>query len=255
VTDIYDEIYAATYDAVYGEKNYAGECEAVGKLIARFGDGKIRSLLDLGCGTGRHAVLLAGRGFDVTGVDRSEAMLARAQQRAREAGASVEFRHGDIRSYSSGRRFDAVLMNFNVIGYMSSNDDLVGALKTARDNVRTGGLFIADFWYGPAVVADPPGHNTREYDTADGHIVRSSTGQHLPHEQASVITIRIKRTKDGQVVDESEEIHRVRYFFPLELELALRFSGFRLLGFTGFPAVDTGVSNEKWVAALVAAAV
>jgi SAM-dependent methyltransferase len=62
-----------------------------------------RSILDVGTGTGRAAIALAGRGAAVTGVDASAEMLAVAERRAREAGVNVVFSHGD----AHGLRFDA----------------------------------------------------------------------------------------------------------------------------------------------------
>jgi SAM-dependent methyltransferase len=257
VTGVFNDSYAATYDTVYAEKNYAAECKAVEKLIAKFGRGEIRKMLDLGCGTGRHAVIFAGHGFDVTGVDQSEPMVARARDRAAQMklGAIPEFLSGDIRNFSGKSPFDAALMNFNVIGYMTSNDDALGALGAARKNLRQDGLLIADFWYGPAVVVDPPGENTREFETGQARVVRSSSGLHLPDSQRCEITVKVTRLQGDRVLEQAEETHRVRYFFPLELELMLRVSGFELLALTGFPDIDAPASARKWAAAVVAVAV
>jgi SAM-dependent methyltransferase len=257
VTGVFNDSYAATYDMVYAEKNYAAECEAMGKLIAKFGRGELRKMLDLGCGTGRHAVIFAGRGFDVTGVDRSEPMVARARERAaqQKLGVNPEFLSGDIRNFSGKLPFDVALMNFNVIGYMTSNDDALNALGSARKNLRQDGLLIADFWYGPAVVVDPPGENTREFESDAGRVIRSSSGRHLTDQQCCEISVKVARLKGDRIVDETLETHLVRYFFPLELELMLRVSGFRLMALTGFPDIDAPASARKWAAAIVAIAV
>jgi SAM-dependent methyltransferase len=257
VTGVFNDSYAATYDTVYAEKNYAAECEAMGKLIARFGSGDLKKMLDLGCGTGRHAVIFAERGFDVTGVDQSEPMVGRARERATQQnlGANPDFLTCDIRNFSAEHSFDVALMNFNVIGYMTSNDDALNALSSARKNLRPNGLFLADFWYGPAVVADTPGENTREFEGGDVRVTRSSSGRHLPDQQCCEISIRVTRLKGDLVFDEALETHRVRYFFPLELELMLRVSGFRLMALTGFPDIDAPASPRKWAAAVVAIAI
>jgi SAM-dependent methyltransferase len=257
VTGVFNDSYAATYDTVYAEKNYAAECKAVETLIAKFGRGEVRKMLDLGCGTGRHAVIFAGNGFDVTGVDQSESMVALARDRATQMklGANPKFLSGDIRNFAATSPFDVAVMNFNVIGYMTGNDDALGALGAARKNLRQDGLLIADFWYGPAVVTDPPGENTREFDSGDVRIVRSSSGLHLPDRQCCEITLKVTRLQGDRVLDEAQEIHRVRYFFPLELELMLRVSGFQLMALTGFPDIDAPASARKWAAAVVAVAV
>jgi SAM-dependent methyltransferase len=257
VIEVFNDAYAATYDTVYAEKNYDAECEAIGKLIAKFGRGEIRRLLDLGCGTGRHAVIFAQRGLDVTGVDRSGPMVARARERAKQQGLGTNpaFLTGDIRNFSGKQPFDVALMNFNVIGYMSSNDDALSALGSARRNLRRDGLLIADFWYGPAVVADPPGENTREFEGEDARVIRSSSGRHLPDSQCCEISVRVTRLKGDRVIDEAVETHLVRYFFPLELELMLRTSGFRLMAFSGFPDFGAPASARNWSAAMVATAI
>ncbi|MBR1092432.1 class I SAM-dependent methyltransferase [Bradyrhizobium manausense] len=257
MTGVFNDSYAATYDTVYAEKNYAAECKAVENLIAKFGRGEARKMLDLGCGTGRHAVIFAGDGFDVTGVDQSESMVARARDRATQMklGANPKFLCGDIRNFPATSPFDVAVMNFNVIGYMASNDDALGALGAARKNLRQNGLLIADFWYGPAVVTDPPGENTREFETGDVRVVRFSSGLHLPDRQCCEITVKVTRLQGDRVLDEALETHRVRYFFPLELELMLRVSGFQLMALTGFPDIDAPVSARKWAAAVVAVAI
>ena len=70
--------YSRYYNLFYRNKDYAGEAAYVNGLIKKHHPGA-KSLLDLGCGTGRHAFLLAEMGFKVTGVDRSEEMLAVAR--------------------------------------------------------------------------------------------------------------------------------------------------------------------------------
>ncbi len=67
------------------------------------------SILDVGCGTGRHAVELAKRGFRVTGVDLSAGMLAEARRAADEAGVHVELIHADATQYQPAREFDAAI--------------------------------------------------------------------------------------------------------------------------------------------------
>ena len=87
--------YANWYDTLYQDKDYAGECDFLESLFAHRGvPGK--SILDLGCGTGNHAVLLAQRGYKVTAVDRSAAMLQTARAKADQTGVTVDFQQQEI---------------------------------------------------------------------------------------------------------------------------------------------------------------
>jgi len=67
--------YAEAYDFLYQDKNYSSECDLIEEIFRKFAPGKIRTILDLGCGTGSHAIPLAQRGYRVTGVDLAENML------------------------------------------------------------------------------------------------------------------------------------------------------------------------------------
>lgn len=254
MSGVFDESYASAYDEMYADKDDSGECNAVMRLVEKFAEGKIKRVLDLGCGTGRHAIPLAARGLDITGVDFSEAMLKRARARPRPAGGSLEFLQGDVRAFTGNGPYDAVLMNFNVLGYMNTNDDLRGAFATARRNLRPGGVFVADFWHGPAVMADPPGDRLREVNTSQGRFLRFSSGVNQPERQRMEITIKVIQTKDAAILSETQEVHGMRYFFPLELELALHAQGLKLAALTGFPNVDQPVSDKRWLAALTAVA-
>lgn len=66
--------YAGSYDTIYGAKDYGAECSLIETLLRSHARGPVASILDLGCGTGNHAIPLAQRGYAVTGVDRSQPM-------------------------------------------------------------------------------------------------------------------------------------------------------------------------------------
>jgi SAM-dependent methyltransferase len=255
MTGVFNEAYASAYDVMYADKSNASECDAVVALFRKFGDGGVSRVLDLGCGTGRHAIELARRGLDVTGVDFSDAMLARARERGHPGAGSLGFVQGDARTYRSAAPFDAVLMNFNVLGYMSSNEDFTAALATARANLRAGGIFLADFWYGPAVVIDPPGERLREIDGGESKFLRYSRGVHEPDRQCIRIAIRVIEMQDDRIRADTEEVHTMRYFFPLELDLALKSRGLRLAALTGYPDIEKPASANEWLAALAAVAI
>jgi len=254
---VFQQGYAAAYDVIYGEKDYSGECDAIIRLIAKFGDAKVKRVIDLGCGTGRHATALHQRGFDVTGVDISESMLRYARERAGpgQADGRIKFIQGDIRNLDFSEPFDVALMNFNVLGYMSSNDDLLAALASVRRNLREGGLFVADIWYGPAVLANPPGDRVREIDGGNKRTFRMVSSVHVPDAQCCEVRIAVLELEGDRIKSETKETHRVRYFHPLEIDLALRAARLRLAGLSAFPEVERPPTSERWLAALVAVAV
>jgi len=159
---VFGDLYARLYDAFYQEKNYEAECDLIEEVFRRYAGGPVNSILDLGCGTGNHVFPLARRGYQVAGVDRSPEMLALARAKLASCSGSPEqplpiFHPGDLRDLDLGEQFDAVLMMFAVLSYQVTNEDVLAALGTVRRHLKPGGLFMADVWYGPAVLAQRPG--------------------------------------------------------------------------------------------------
>ncbi|HPM43133.1 MAG TPA: class I SAM-dependent methyltransferase, partial [Candidatus Omnitrophota bacterium] len=101
------ENYSRKYDNEPFVQGTTGECDFIEKEIAR---DKSLKIIDIGCGTGRHAIELAKRGYGVTGVDLSENQIKRAREKAREAGLAVDFQTQDARDLPFDGEFDLAIM-------------------------------------------------------------------------------------------------------------------------------------------------
>jgi SAM-dependent methyltransferase len=94
------------------------------------------SVLDIGCGTGRHAVELAKRGYEVTGVDISSGMLAEARKATKRAGVRVEWIRADATKFRSRRKFDAAIcLCEGAFGLLDSSDHPVEHDLTILQNI------------------------------------------------------------------------------------------------------------------------
>lgn len=143
MSEVFGSLYADAYDALYQDKDYESECDLLQLLFQKYATGPIRTILDLGCGTGKHSFSLAGRGFELVGIDRSQEMIARAQKKLPlSCNAKVSFQKADIRKLELGRLFDACLMMFAVLGYQTANADVLSTLGTARRNLRLATPFV-----------------------------------------------------------------------------------------------------------------
>lgn len=219
---VFGEVYAGHYDQLYGDKDYERECDLIEDVFGRYTSKRVQTVLDLGCGTGSHAIPLARRGLRVVGVDRSPDMLERGRKKAADGGLPPgrrppEFVLGDVRSVELGRRFDAVLMMFAVLGYQLTNEDVLSALCTVRKHLQPGGLFICDVWYGPAVLSIGPSERVKVIPTADGQIIRAAKGSLDTYRHLCRVDYHLWELAGSQLVGETRESHEMRYFFPQEL--------------------------------------
>jgi SAM-dependent methyltransferase len=251
-TAVFGSAYAAAYDQLYQDKDYTAECDLIESLFARFALRPVQRLLDLGCGTGSHAVPLSVRGYEVVGVDRAPDMLEVARARG---DARIQFELGDVTSVRLGETFDAVLMMFAVLGYQVPNADLAAALETARAHLEPGGLFVFDVWYGPAVLAQRPSERVKVIDQRDGQVIRVASGELDVRQNACTVRYRVWSIVDGVVTAEIREEHSMRYFFEPELAALLATAGFEMVHVGAFPEVDSPPDESTWNVAVVARAV
>jgi SAM-dependent methyltransferase len=217
------DLYARYYDLLYRDKDYGAEAEFVIARLRRDCPAGNR-VLELGCGTGIHAEFLARQGFHVHGVDQSVEMLAKAElRRAKlpvDIAARLRFSQGDARSVRTGEKYDAVISLFHVMSYHNRNDDLRAAFATAAVHLVTGGAFLFDYWYGPAVLQQKP--ETREKHLEDDMIDVQRIAEPVMRLTENIVdvnylvTIKAKATNETQLVNET---HSMRYLFLPEIPL------------------------------------
>jgi SAM-dependent methyltransferase len=141
--NLFDRI-AEYYDGLHGDVDYPAECTPLEKVISDVLDRQPATLLDLGCGTGSHALILADRGYRVTGIDASAAMLrvARAKARGRRNPAFVR---ADMRRFDLGRTFDAAICMDGAYTHLLTERDLLAHLRTVRHHLSPGGVYVFEF--------------------------------------------------------------------------------------------------------------
>ncbi len=254
---VFDALYARNYDPLYAAKDYAGECEMVLAAISRHGRRPVQTLLDVGCGTGGHAIELARRGLKVTGVDLSASMLelAAGKTSALPEGSGPAWLCGDARSFDAGARFDAAIMMFAVVGYLTANDDVAAGLANIRRHLEPGAVFVCDFWYGPSVLATRPTDRIRVLDSEGAQVIRASHTTLDVARHTADVSIRLWAIGPGARVAQTQELHRQRYFFPQEFAYLLAQAGFEMCSISAFPSLDAGLDEDTWNALVVARAV
>jgi SAM-dependent methyltransferase len=248
--------YAAYYDEMYADKNYVAEVSYVETLIREHAQPGALSILDLGSGTGRHAIELASRGYAVRGIDQSASMVTLAE--ARKSGLpedlkrNVSFSVGDVRSIRLGTQFDVVLALFHVASYQTTNDDFAAFLSTARLHMRPGGILIFDFWYGPAVLSQRPEVRIKRAETDSRWVVRIAEPVFQFEDNCVVVKYEIidSLKKTGLVTRVNEE-HKMRFFFLPDLQMFSELAGIEILSKRAW-LTASDPSADSWSVCVIA---
>jgi SAM-dependent methyltransferase len=243
--------YARYYNLLYQDKDYAGEAGFILDILKKHGCAPA-TLLDLGCGTGRHALELTRRGIEVTGVDLSATMLELGRSSLKAlppAGFPValpELLQGDARNVRLGKKFAACSSLFHVMSYQNTEEDALALFASAREHLAPGGLFFFDFWHGPGVLRALPERRERTLEDASTRVRRLAEPEHRLSDNVVVVnyTVSIRDLTSGAAM-ELREAHSMRYWFLPELRFLAQQAGFRILQ-TGGWMHENPPSLDDW---------
>jgi SAM-dependent methyltransferase len=238
--------YAESYDFFYEHKDYAGEARFVAETILSHHP-KAKSLLDLGCGTGQHALHFLALNFDVVGADQSADMLALAKKRLPTLGEHLHL--GDVTEIKLGNTFDCIVSLFHVMSYMTTDQKIHAFFQNLSEHLAPGGVAVVDFWYGPGVLSQKPEVRKKSITTQNQKVTKISVPQHDP--LSKTISVQIDLEVQELSTDDSrlfKEVHNMRYFFDHELvELSLA-SGLEMAELHEWMKKTGHPDHESWSA-------
>jgi len=251
----YQKGYAQYYDLIYSDKDYKAECDFVEQIFQKYSQGQISTILELGCGTGGHAIPLAQKGYKVSGIDISEAMIAEARKKAKGANLSLDFQVMDLRRFNLGRTFDACISMFAVMGYVTDTKDMLSTLRNVRKHLEDTSLFVFDFWNGLAVLRILPEVRVKSVEDKGLKIVRTARPELDAINHICQVNYHMLITKNNTLVDEIKETHIIRYYFPQEMTHYLEDAGFETLRICPFLDLNGKADENVWNITVIAKAV
>jgi 2-polyprenyl-3-methyl-5-hydroxy-6-metoxy-1,4-benzoquinol methylase len=215
------ENYAEGYDREAFTQGTLGEVDFI---EAEAGGDRRKKILDVGCGTGRHAVELAKRGYEVTGLDLSETQLGKARAKAAEAGVKVKFIRADARDFRIDTLFDlAIMICEGAFPLMETDEMNFRILKNITHALKPGGKLI----FTTLNALFPLFHSVKDFLNAAGQKSEGNTFDLMTFRDHSRLEIA---DDDGRlktlVCDE-------RYYTPSEITWLLRSLGFRTVAIHG----------------------
>lgn len=134
------------YLKVYSHRNDTEAEKLVDLILNNINIGPNSKILDMACGSGRHAISFAKRGYDVTAVDISERLISNAKSIAEQNNVSIDFILSDILDFHSPKQFNISLNLFTSIGYFDSDEENFQVILKAYELLAEGGYFIIDYF-------------------------------------------------------------------------------------------------------------
>jgi SAM-dependent methyltransferase len=233
----YRRQFAKYYDAIYhGIVNYQGDVDFLEAVFRRFPP-KPKKILDIGCGTGNHALPLARRGYRVTGIDQSREMLALARSKVAPLRTRPRFVHADMQSFELGQTFDAAVCMFGAFGYLLPKRDVLRSLQTVRAHLESRGLYVFEFWQSSAA-RPAPFQSWLDVRHKQLEIVRLDVSRYNPKTGRLPVEFRFVVFDGRRLIDRFTELHTIQtHSVPAIRELLHR---------AGFDLVEAfGGSNAK----------
>ena len=223
----YEDLFKNYADKYENESFTTGTTGEVDFIEQEIGTNKSLKILDIGCGTGRHDIELTRRGYNVVGVDLSEAMILKARANASKANVKVEFRQGDARALSFKEEFDFVMMVCEGGFPLMETDEMnFSILQSAYNAVKPGGKFLFTTLNG----LFPLFHSVKDFinkNSTGGAICKTNTFDLMTFREYS----------DYEMIDDNGEKKILkcneRYYVPSEITWLLNSLGFKKVEILG----------------------
>jgi SAM-dependent methyltransferase len=217
-------LYSQYYDLLYSDKNYFKEVQYI---LNQLTPNKNLKILELGCGSGGHAEILCKYGNQVEGIDLSVSMIDLAKQKQIKGFNPIL---GNIVDFNLGKKFDCVISMFHVMSYLTNNRDLLSCFTKVSNHLNKNGVFIFDFWYGPAVLYQKPANRIKVIEDSLIYVKREAISNLNTITNVVDVNFNISITEKKSGRNEFfQELHPMRYFSLPELEFFGEQSGLQLV--------------------------
>ena len=220
------QLYSRYYDLLYKDKDYAAEAGYVVKALKEQNK-NITSVIELGSGTGNHAAHFCTSGLKVFGVERSVEMVEEAKKKNIP---NYYPEVGDITTFKTPQKTDAVISLFHVISYLTDNEQLIKCFSATRESLNPNGIFLFDVWYTPAVYHLKPETRVKRLANEVLEIVRLAEPVIHPNENVVDVNYEvIIKEKSSGSANTILETHPMRHFSINEIKLLAALTGFEFV--------------------------
>lgn len=191
------------YLTVYKHRNFGDAIDLINTILGRLDVTKHCSVLDAACGAGRHSILFAKEGFNVTAFDLSKTLLKAGVRNAKNENVNVDFFCSDIRNAPLKTKFDLILNLFTSFGYFEDDGENFLFLKNAKKILAPEGYFVFDYFNERYLIKNLVPHTERRLNGKD--IVEDRFFKN----KRVIKTIKISDGKRANVFKESVRLYGV----------------------------------------------
>ena len=218
--------YSEYYDLLYSNKNYTNEVSYIKKLIDQ-NCSNSKQMLELGSGTGNHAVYFSKLKYKIDGIDLSDRMVAISKDKNIP---NANFYVGNISNFQFKEKYDVCISLFHVISYITDINELVKVFNNIYSSLKPGGIFIFDCWNKPAVILDPPVIRKTSFENESLKIERTAFPKNDFSNSTSKIVFEINiYNKENNTKYNETETHKMRFFSEEEINFISKESKFEVL--------------------------
>ena len=236
----YSEL-ARIYDHVMRHVDYMRWANYIQSVFTRF-DATPKDILELACGTGAMACILDDRGYRMTGIDRSEDMIAVAKRKSVDAHQAIRFQAGDMVRMPVSGSFDVALCLYDSINYILEEADITAMLTGLRRVLGADGLFVFDAC--TEINSRRYFHNQVDQESkGDFSYVRRC--EYVPETRIQVNEFQFTFNREGKRYS-TRERHEQRIYPVARLAEICEESGYRVLGaFDGFSFEEASEKSNR----------
>ena len=242
-TKIFKSVYSEFYDLVYENKNYEDECNRIKDFLCY--KKNIKDILELGCGTCGHSIILSKNGYNIHAIDKSNEMLDIASKKLKkEKILNVKLFRDNIEDLKLKKySYDVILLLFNVVGYIKNLSDF---FSNIRMFLKKDSLIIFDFWHEVGVNFDGPKKISKTFHKKNLELTKKSSGSVNKKDKSVEIVINTILKKQKKIISQSSEKHSVRYYNLIFLNRIISSHGFEVIKFEDFKNSGDIPSKKNW---------
>lgn len=241
--------FAEYYDLLYKEKDYQQEASFIDKLIkgnTNLDKNEIK-ILDLACGTGKHAFELSQKGYSVEGSDISNEMIKIAKEKYRSTSAKIPFYNESFQTSNRiNKKYNVIIAMFSAMNYLKSYKDFSLTLKNVKKLLHENGFFIFDCWNGNSVLKNYLPVKVKKVIANDLELIRITNTSINEISQLATLKFDFMLIKNKVVVHEFSETHILRYYFAQEMMDLILANNFDIIHRCPFMNENDSISTDDW---------